>query len=285
MTVAARKKRAASSKKKSDVTPTPTLAELQAMFQRAVMESDDTVLSLILDNSRTTRDVLLGVYQHAYVARLVEVLASDYEYLKAHMGEDAFSDMAERYVVRYPSRSPNARWFGQHLAEFLEGELPYRDQPELADLARVEFALSEAFDAEDANVLGIADLAAFAPELWSRLVFRPHPSAQMIDCKTDVMALWLAMKDEQPLPEVHVVEGGVQSIMLWRSGTVPKLRIAGAEEAMMWREACQGLQFGALCEMVATFADPDNAALRAAQYLQSWLVDGMLSGVALSDHQ
>jgi hypothetical protein len=49
------------------------------------------------------------------------------------------------------------------------------------------------------------------------------------------------------------------------------------EEAMMWIEASRGARFGVLCEMLATFDDPDGAALRAAGYLQGWLEAEMLS--------
>ena len=67
---------AARSKAASDHAP--TLAELQDRFQAAVIAGDDDILALIPGNSRTTNDVLLGVYRHAYVARLVEVVASDH---------------------------------------------------------------------------------------------------------------------------------------------------------------------------------------------------------------
>lgn len=60
------------------------------------------------------------------------------------------------------------------------------------------------------------------------------------------------------------------------------LRPLGAEEAMMWTEAAKGVRFGVLCEMLATFDDPDHAALRAAQYLQGWLLSGALAGAAIS---
>ena len=38
----------------------PTLSELQAAFQRAVILGDDDILNDILDNSRTNRGVLFG---------------------------------------------------------------------------------------------------------------------------------------------------------------------------------------------------------------------------------
>lgn len=54
-----------------------------------------------------------------------------------------------------------------------------------------------------------------------------------------------------------------------------------AEEAMMWREAVKGVRFSVLCELLATFDDPETAATRAATHLQGWLAAGLLSGATV----
>ena len=45
--------------------------------------------------------------------------------------------------------------------------------------------------------------------------------------------------------------------------------------------AAKGVRFGVLCELAATFDDPDGAALRVAQYLQAWIGAGLLSMASL----
>ena len=51
----------------------------------------------------------------------------------------------------------------------------------------------------------------------------------------------------------------------------------------MWVEAGRGLRFDALCEMLAIFDSPDDAASRAASYLQGWLTSGLLATATLVD--
>ncbi len=51
-----------------------------------------------------------------------------------------------------------------------------------------------------------------------------------------------------------------------------------AEEAMMWDEAANGIPFGVLCEMLATYDDPDGAAARGAGYLHGWITSGKFDG-------
>ena len=49
---------------------------------------------------------------------------------------------------------------------------------------------------------------------------------------------------------------------------------------MMWDEAANGIPFGVLCEMLATYDDPDGAAARGAGYLHGWITSGILTAVS-----
>ena len=53
-------------------------------------------------------------------------------------------------------------------------------------------------------------------------------------------------------------------VLVWRQQTTPMFRELPVEEAMMWDEATNGIPFGVLCEMLATYDDPDSAAARGA---------------------
>lgn len=259
----------------------PTLAEVQARFQQAVVAGDDSILDLIPGNSRTNSTVLLGVYRYAYMARLVDIVASDHAGLKAYMGDEAFDAMAHAYITAHPSHTPNARWVAEALPEFLAASEPYSAHPELAALARLERALADAFDAPDAPVLDLAALARHAPERWGDLVLTGHPSVTRLDLERPILPLWRAMKDGNPPPKTSPAAER-ERLLAWRNDTKSSVRVLGAEEAMLWDEAMQGARFGALCELAATYDDPDGAALRAAQYLQGWITSGMLTAAKLA---
>lgn len=252
----------------------PTLSEMQAAFQRALMHGDDAVLNELLDNSRTDRNVLFGVYRHAYVARLIEVLRNDHPMLHAYLGNDAFNETAKAYVAACPSRNQNARWFSHRLPDFLSETRP--DAPQLGELAALERALNDAFDAPDTEPLALSDLAAVPPEQWSDLVFSPHPSACRLALKSNAHSLWLALKNDETPPPVEA-RTRPESVIVWRHETTPKVRRMPDEEAMMWTEAMNGVPFGGLCELVAVYDDPNSAPLRAAQHLQGWILSSLLA--------
>ena len=170
---------------------------------------------------------------------------------------------------RSPSQHPNLRWFSQGLPDFLKSAKPYSDYPVLADLAALEKALNDAFDAAEAPVLALADMAGFAPELWNDLAFQPHPSACRLDLSTNAAAIWLALKNDETPPDAATLEEPL-ALLIWRQDTTPMFRELSIEEAMMWDEAASSIPFGVLCEMLATYDDPDGAA-GARRRLSAWL--------------
>lgn len=256
-------------------------ARLQSDFQRAIVDGDDTVLAEILDSDKEKRTVLLGVYRHAYASRLIEVLQSNHELLHTYLGDEVFEEMGQAYVVARPSRNPNLRWFSQGLPAFLAETEPYRDHPEIVELAVLEKALNDAFDSPDAPALAVTDLAEVPPEAWNGITFTPHTSARRFDFKSNAAGLWTALRAEEAVPEPEELAEPAR-ILVWRQEFMPMFRELSTEEAMMWDEAANGIPFGVLCAMLATYDDPDNAAARAAGYLHGWIGGGLLTAVSIA---
>jgi Putative DNA-binding domain len=256
-----------------------TLAEIQDGFQQALLAASDGVLAGLADGAREPKEVLLGLYRDDYILRLIEYVQNDHELLRAYLGDDAFEEMARAYAAAYPSRYRNAKDFCVHIPQFLAEAEPYSGHPVLGDLAALEKSLNDAFYAKDEAVIGVAALAVFAPSDWGTLRFTPHPAALRLDLGTNAADIWSALKrGEEPPPAEARTR---QRILVYRQD-VPKFRVLSEEEAMLWDEAAGGVRFGVLCEMAATYGDPDEAAMRAAGYLQGWLGTGLLSGAALA---
>jgi hypothetical protein len=117
------------------------------------------------------------VYTFAYAARLVEVLAGDYPAVRAHLGARRFERLARAYVRARPSTAPVLASFGTGFPAFLRradaGAF-------VADLARLELALTHAFDAAEFVPLAAASLASATPAQWPRLRLALNPSVQLL---------------------------------------------------------------------------------------------------------
>lgn len=251
------------------------LATFQDQFQRAVVDGDDTVLGDIAENPKEDRRVLLGVYQNAYVLRLIEFLENDYDKLHAVLGDDQFEEMARSYIKAHPSHSRNARWFGAKLPEFLRSTPPYSGAPLAGDMATLELALVDVFDAEDAPVLTLEELQSVAPDDWPGLTFRPHPATHRFDITTNADEIWRALHNEREAPTPANLDEP-RRVIAYRPEGMATFRVMSADEAMMWDEAANGVVFSVLCEMMAMFAGEDEAPARAAGYLQGWIANEML---------
>jgi hypothetical protein len=258
------------------------LARQQDEFQRGILSGDETVLTEILDSPTEKRETLFGVYRNAYGARLVEAMRNDHKLLHLYLGDEMFDEMGHAYVAAHPSQHANLRWFSQGLPEFLKSTGPFSDHLALSDLAALEKALNDAFDAEDGAVLTLADMAGFAPEIWNDLKFQVHPSAARLNLSTNASAIWLSLKNDETPPDAVVLEAPSR-LLVWRQNVTPMFRELGPEEAMMWDEASGGIPFGALCSMLATYNDPDGAAARGAGYLHGWITAELLTGVSAGD--
>lgn len=257
-----------------------SLKELQDDFQRGILAEDDAILAEINDSGKEDRKVLFGVYRHAYVARLAEIVGEDYEQVHAYLGDQAFARLVKAYIAAHPSDQRNARWFSRHLPAFIAKLAAYAKHPEVAELATLEKALADAFDGPDCKALTIEALAVLEPEAWPCLVFQPNPTATHLDFATNAAAIWSALKNETAPPKPARLPEP-QAIIVWRQEFTARFRPFSTEEAMMWDEAAKGVRFGVLCEMVATFSGEDEAELRSASYLKSWIDTGMLAGFRL----
>jgi hypothetical protein len=253
-----------------------TLKELQESFQRGILAGDDKILAEVNDSGKERREVLFDVYRSGYVARLAEIMSEDYERTHEYLGDARFATLIKDYIAANPSDQRSARWFGRHLPAFIARTEPYARHAELVELATLEKALNDAFDAGDANPLRLVDLAAVAPDAWPALEFAPHPTAVRLTFKTNAAEIWSALREETAPPKPRRLPEPAP-LIVWRQDFMARFKPLSTEEAMMWDEAVKGVRFSVLCEMVATFGGEDDAELRAASYLKDWVDMGMLA--------
>ena len=248
----------------------------------------------VLDTTRATRDVLLDVYREAYALRLIEALHTDCPGVHAMAGPGGFDAMARAYIRAHPSRHASVRWFGRDFAAFLATTAPFSESPALADMARFEWAMGEAFDAEDAAPLTFDDMAGLPSEAWNALRLQLVPSLRGLTLQFQTPQAWLRRDGVEPgalevLPSPATPPG--VDWLLWRSAPdgETQFRSMEADEAWMIDRARAGTAFPALCDGLAAFAprgatadDTDATALwaaeRAAGLLRAWVDAGMVAG-------
>jgi hypothetical protein len=253
-----------------------SLADLQRAFQDYVLASDRAFTAQVRDTSKADRVTLLDVYRDGYALRLIEVLTNDFPGVLAMAGPEDFDFMARAYIAAHPSRHPSVRWFGKGLPDFLAATAPYDKSPAVAEMARFEWALGEAFDSVDVEPLAAEAVMAVPPEAWETISFAPIPSLQHLTFAYDVPPAWQRREGVEPgALEATKLEAPVPWV-IWRPGRVSNFRSLEPDEAAMLDAMIAGQPFPALCEALLPFVEEDQAAPRAAGLLRAWVEEGMI---------
>jgi hypothetical protein len=243
-------------------------------------------LAALVVGGAATPALRLGVYANAYFARLHGCLRDDFGATASALGTDAFHDLVKTYLMMHPPTRPSLHHAGAHLAEHLVtppfAEIFARRCPYAADLARLEWAIAEAFTARDSRELAREELVAVPPDAWSDLRFETSASLRLLDCAWPVHAVRERFESEldgAAWSEPPALAAEPTPIRVWRRGDqVRHVRISALElEALAGVRA--GEPFSALCERVGEGVGDADAAARAAGFLAAWIADGVLASL------
>lgn len=259
------------------------LHEWQRAMQTAVVSGQDHS-RLSLRSTGIDRRIGLGIYQHAYRARLLEALQCNFPALHQLLGDDHFALAGHGFRRRQPPTQASIRWFGEGFSDYLAGTAPFSDCPAMAELARFEWALRHTIDAADAQRIETQQLQAVAPEQWHTLQFDLHPSLQMLSLHWNVPFIWQALMDEQTPPAPESVS---RTWLIYRqTDRVSAWRSVEEDEADALAYLAAGNAFGALCErLFRETGDVDTAVGRAAVWLRTWVEQGLLTARATDGSQ
>ncbi len=257
----------------------------QRAFLQAVCAGHEAAPPPLLKTRPDGGPARLGIYRHAYRARLVAALADNYTVLQHALGYEAFEALALAYVAAHPSQHPSIRWFGHRLAEFMAARDDLVPHPALVDFARMDWALRDAFDAADAPVLPLTALAALPAEAWGDLRLQPHPGLRLLTLDWNIEPAWRILREHDPEagadePELPEPQAHRHGLAVWRQDLETRWRSLPALEAELLPMAVDGASFGVLCEQAALLlADESQAAAAAATALHQWISEGLFSAI------
>jgi hypothetical protein len=255
--------------------PTPGLRELQNLFWRSISAGADGVApaAALLEVSEPSPTLgaaeRLRVYADAYFWRLHGVLAESFPRVAAILGAERFENVVRDYLESHPSTHPSVHYLGCDLAAAVaqRADLPGY----LADLARLEWARREVFDAPDCEPLLADALRAVASAQWPHLRFTPIPALAILRTDWPVHAVW-GGTDTVSVPTATCIR-------VWRSQDYRVYHAAmDARDAGAIDRLIAGEPFGVIC---TTFDDlaPLEGAQRATALLARWLEDGIIAHV------
>ena len=253
-----------------------TLADL---LRGASSPTDELAARIATGNPRLTAAMQLAIYREQFFMRHLDVLREDFGSIVHMLGAEAFETLGRAYLQAHPPRSFTLRDLGADLATFLATEAPWSDDALLAELARVEWAFVEAFDAPDAPPLDLRSVAALSEDAWplARIVLHPH--VQRLALREPAHDYRLAVRRGEPPAE------RAPSLPCWvivfRGATALRCLDVEAGAFALLDELARGVPLGQACEHAATITSGDAAAFEAdvGVWFQQWTALGLITRV------
>ena len=155
------------------------------------------VAEVILPSAHLQPLERLEIYHAMYPLRMEEALASDYPGLKHFLGDDGFMRLVQDYVQEHPSRSFTLNPLGRRLPDYLETARGVRQRAFCRDLARLERALAEVFDAEETPALDEAAIVAVPEAAWEGARLRTIAAFRLLALRYPASAYLDSLGDER----------------------------------------------------------------------------------------
>lgn len=256
-----------------------SLAERQAAFMDAVLDDG----APLPEDWGASQAVGLSVYRGNYRSALIGALESTFERTARYVGGEIFKQAAVHHAIAHP---PSGWTIDDAGAGFdrICTEL-FGDNPEVAELAWLEWAMLEVSTTPDCVPLSAAEFeeasASFGDEDWMGLRFKFQPGFAVREVAHDLTGLWNALEEEG-----HAVPDPVlpnpRACLVWREGDRPTFILSDLAHVDAAASMQSGASYGDLIGMLAG-DNPDaqsiqGAAMRAGEMLGLWLSEGMVLG-------
>lgn len=151
--------------------------------KRALFRSDqlkDAAARHFSGNTRLSPAEQVNIYRTQFWLRHTGALIEDYPGLTGLVGQRTWEAIAESYLTKIGYQVRALRDLGKDLAQHLETFPELENRKLLIDMARLEWAYVEAFDAQDEETLDHQRLMAIAPESWETVRFRIADSLTLL---------------------------------------------------------------------------------------------------------
>lgn len=253
------------------------LASMARLLQipRSLSEEHAAAVSDFAPSRQQDAIQRVDVYREQFWLRHLDSLEDDFPGTGALLTPN-WAELCTQYLMAHPPRTPSLRELGFQLPDYL-ATLGAPVVPEVAvDMARLERAYLEVFDAPDEAPLDVVRLQALGPSEWPLVHFELSKALRLLDLRFSVADLRRTLKGggtfQGPLVEVPI-----------------RLAVYRRERALFDQELCpeafelllhlgEGLPLAAACERTAQSHPGAGAVLDAhlSEWFSTWARLGWL---------
>ncbi len=192
----------------------PQLADRLGGFAAALLDPTLAVPPGLVGPDGVPSAKRFAVYRNNVVVGLTEALQANFPAVNRIVGEEFFRVMARDYVVSEPPASSILLDYGAGFADFIARFEPAVTLPYLPDVARIERAWTEAYNAREAEPLRPETLAGIASDQAGDMRFTVHPSLRIVHSHFPALTIWRMNVDDGVSAPVDLEAGGEDALIM-----------------------------------------------------------------------
>ena len=200
-----------------------------AEFTPALLDPGRPAPAIVSGPNGKAADKRYNVYRNNVTVSLINALAATFPATQRITGTDFFRAMARFHIRATPPTSPLLFEYGYDFPDFIERYEYAQPMPWLADVARIERAWLDAYNAADAEPLIPQTLASIPPEQLEDIVLTPHPATRIVRSQFPATSIFAANRNDGPVGRIEATEP--EDALVTRPGlevTVRQLPSGGA---------------------------------------------------------
>ncbi|MFC4527813.1 putative DNA-binding domain-containing protein [Dyella halodurans] len=245
------------------------LSTLQRNFRDWLVSSSSEATLRQLGTSTTAG---LDVYQNNYRGQLVGCLESSFPQLRAWLGQEVFLETAIAHIDSHPPHAWTLDAYGLDFDETLQARFPHN--PDLHELAWIEWALSESFVAADVTPMSSDEWQTVD---WDTARICLHPGLRQRTATTNAEAIWSALQDGAQPPESEMLPSP-RGLIVWRHGYTSRLRLVDTIEHEALLSLREDNRFITWCDALVDHLGEEAGVGKAGQLFADWLAAGIVTG-------
>ena len=265
----------------------PTVPDLHAAFgallgQPLKQAAPVALLSRFVEAPEIAEQRLLA-YRRNVLGNWTAALTSTFPVLASLLGTEAFKQLGADFVTSHPSRDGDLNRYGAEFPDYLSSTPWTLDYPYLPDVARLEWALQEAYFAADPESFDFSALAALPGERQTAVRLLLWPGLCLIASPYPIAAIWQAHQlneaaaRDQALARIpwHVAEGGENFTLATRNTAgEPVVYAMTTAEATFFQALSAGKPLSEAIQQ-AHSTDPD---FNPGTCLSDWVAQSIVTG-------
>jgi hypothetical protein len=176
---------------------------------------------LIKSDQRLTVEQRLGIYRHSIQGILGQHLRAVYDVVAQLVGAEFFEYLTEVHIDQSPPSSTALSEYGEGFSSTLLNHPALKNMPWIAEVARLEWARSQAWQGVNQAPRSFNDLSNLSEAEYNQVVLQLPDSAQLLESNYAIYDVWLAHQNNECLDKPHLESIDLSqpnSILIYRVG-------------------------------------------------------------------